>query len=106
MTARTALASLAHPVLMAAEHARIRLDDLPLPPSLRRPGPPPPGERIPYETLIEIWRAAGERSKDPAFGLHVAENFTRASTFGVVGFLARHSETVGEAFDSVARYSA
>ncbi len=106
MTARTALASLAYPVILAAQQVRVRLDDLRLPPVLRRPEPPPIGERIPYETLYEIWSAAGERSNDPTFGLYVAENFTRVSTFGVVGFLARHSATVGEAFDNVARYSA
>ncbi|HEU4405421.1 MAG TPA: AraC family transcriptional regulator [Polyangiaceae bacterium] len=106
MNARTALASLAHPVLLAARQANVRLDDLPLPPSLRRLEPPPPGERIPYETLLETWRAVGLRSNNPTFGLYVAEHFTNASTFGVVGFLARHSETVGEAFDSVARYAA
>ncbi|MCU0685837.1 MAG: AraC family transcriptional regulator, partial [Polyangiaceae bacterium] len=106
MTARTALASLAYPVLQAASHAHIPLDDLVLPPVLRRPTPPPPGERIAYEVLLEIWRVAGERSKDPTFGLYVAEHFSRPSTFGVVGFLARHSATVGEALDNVARYSA
>ncbi|HEU4537729.1 MAG TPA: hypothetical protein VFS00_26595, partial [Polyangiaceae bacterium] len=61
MIARTALASLAHPILLAAEHAHIALDDLALPPVLRRAEPPPPGERIPHETLLEIWRVAGER---------------------------------------------
>jgi AraC-like DNA-binding protein len=106
MTSRTALASLAHPILLAAHQAQIRIDDVPLPPPLRRLEAPLPGERIPYEALVEIWTAVGQRSKDPTFGLYVAEHFTSASTFGVVGFLARHSETVGEAFDSVARYSA
>lgn len=64
-----------------------------------------PGERVSYEARLALWRAAGDRSQNPAFGLYVAEHATDASTFGAVGFLARHSATVGEALANAVRYA-
>ncbi|HEU4539105.1 MAG TPA: AraC family transcriptional regulator ligand-binding domain-containing protein [Polyangiaceae bacterium] len=104
MNKQTILASLAHPVLAAAREERISLRDVALPPPLQRPEGPAAGERIAHAVLFDLWRAAGERSRHPAFGLHVAERFLGPSVYGVVGFLARHSETGSEALEVMRRY--
>jgi AraC-like DNA-binding protein len=103
MTERTVLASLAYPVLAAADQAHISLSDLALPPPLQQRDAPS-GARISQAELFALWRAAGERSKNPVFGLYVAEHFSGPSTYDVVGFLARHSATVGEALGTFRRY--
>jgi len=62
--------------------------------------------RIPYHALMRLSEELALQSKDPFFGLHVAEAFVDAATFGVVGFAARSCETLGEAIERTVRYAA
>lgn len=61
---------------------------------------------VPYRTLMWLAEAIAERSGDEAFGLHTAENFVDASSFGVAGFAVRSSTTLREAIDRTVRYAA
>ena len=62
--------------------------------------------RIPYDTFMRLVEELSARSGDPSFGLHVAEDFVDAATFGVVGFAARSCNTLGEAIERTVRHTA
>jgi AraC-like DNA-binding protein len=64
------------------------------------------GERLPYDDYVRLWREAERLGGGPDIGLRFAEHEGAADGLGVVGFLARASGTVGEAFDQVARHHA
>ena len=61
---------------------------------------------VAYQTLMRMVVDFAERSGDEGFGLHTAEQFVDASTFGLVGFVARSSLTLREAIERTARYAA
>lgn len=61
--------------------------------------------RVPYGSLMRVLDAFSEAADDPWFGLHVAEEHIDAASFGVVGFAARSSTTLGEAIERTARYA-
>jgi AraC-like DNA-binding protein len=59
--------------------------------------------RVPYRVVVEVWDRLAAASGDPAFGLRAAERM-EADALGVLGYLARTAETLGEALDRVQRY--
>ncbi|MCY1007736.1 AraC family transcriptional regulator [Nannocystis pusilla] len=62
-----------------------------------------PDDRVPRHVLDDLWTRIPELSGDPDFGLHFAG---RASprALGLLGYLARHSATIGEAVARVVRF--
>jgi len=61
--------------------------------------------RVPVEGLLRLWELCAERSGDPVFGLHAAENLASPQTVHVVGFAARTSATMGDAIATVGRFA-
>ena len=62
-----------------------------------------PEARIPREVDLAVWRAASARS--PAqLGLAIARSEALAGAFGLLGYLAMTSRTVGEALERSVRY--
>jgi AraC-like DNA-binding protein len=59
--------------------------------------------RIPYRQLAALYEAAARLTGDPWFGLHVGAAVDLRN-FGLVGYLALTSATLGEAFAQIARY--
>src|SRR5438132_638335 len=64
-----------------------------------------PDARIPVPTHIAFWREAAARSGDAYFALHSGERF-QLPALGVVGYIAAHAATFGEALQRIAHYSA
>lgn len=60
---------------------------------------------IPYSTLMNLVELFAARAGDQDFGLHAAEAFFDAASFGVVGFAARASSSLREAIERTARYA-
>jgi len=63
-----------------------------------------PEARVPAQVDDAIWTALDRELGDPDIGVHVAESVVGAESFGVVGFLARASRTVGGAVATTQRY--
>jgi|RhiMetdeSRZDD1v2_1073273.scaffolds.fasta_scaffold11666_4 AraC-like DNA-binding protein len=61
--------------------------------------------RIPFPTHVAFWREVVARSGDAYFGLHSGERF-QLPTLGVVGYIAAHAATFGEALRRLMHYSA
>jgi hypothetical protein len=59
--------------------------------------------RIPYRQLVALYEAAARLTGDPWFGLHVGAAVDLRN-FGLVGYLALTSATLGDAFAQLARY--
>ncbi len=55
-------------------------------------------------TLERLYERAAGLTRDLDFGLHLAANFPRG-TYGLVEFIARHSATLREGFERIARYA-
>lgn len=55
--------------------------------------------RLPYEEHQRLMRELIRLSGDPALGLHAGESL-RMGTYGVVGYLAMHGETLRDAFQA------
>jgi hypothetical protein len=64
-----------------------------------------PDARIPFPMHVAFWREAAARSGDAYFGLHSGERF-QLPTLGVVGYIAAHTATFGEALQRILHYSA
>ncbi|MDC0667365.1 AraC family transcriptional regulator [Nannocystis radixulma] len=62
-----------------------------------------PSDRIPRHVLDDLWTRIPALGGDPDFGLHFAERAS-PSALGLLGYLARHSATVGDAVARVVRY--
>ncbi len=60
---------------------------------------------VPYGTLMKLVELFAVRAGDRDFGLHAAEAFVDAASFGVVGFAARASSSLREAIERTARYA-
>ena len=63
-----------------------------------------PGARVPARTDDRVWAELSEAIGDDDLGVHLAEGWVSASSFGVVGFLARASDTVGDAIAQAQRW--
>ncbi|HMR06097.1 MAG TPA: AraC family transcriptional regulator [Polyangiaceae bacterium] len=61
--------------------------------------------RVPVSALYRVWELSEELSKDPFYGMHVAERFASAQSIQVVGFAARTSETIADAIATVGRFA-
>jgi AraC-like DNA-binding protein len=103
MSERTVLSSLARPLILATRARGVDARDL-VSPAFQAQLDEVDG-RVPYDALMSLCEALAERSGDPFFGLHVAEGFVDAATFGVVGFAARSCTTLGEAIARTVRYA-
>lgn len=64
-----------------------------------------PDAHIPFATHVAFWREVVARSGDAYFGIHSGERI-QLSSFGVVGYIAVHAATFGEALQRIVRYSA
>ncbi|HEY7494597.1 MAG TPA: AraC family transcriptional regulator [Candidatus Tectomicrobia bacterium] len=64
-----------------------------------------PDARVPFPTHVAFWREVAARSGDAYSGLHSGERF-QLPTLGVVGYIAAHAATVGEALQRLMHYSA
>lgn len=106
METRTVLSSLARTLWRAATARGLDVDAVARELNLDRALIDDVDGRIPYAALMQLSEALAEGSQDPFFGLHVAEAFVEAATFGVVGFAARSCATLGEAIERTVRYSA
>lgn len=104
-TELTAAGGLARAIIAAAEKAGVAVEDALRELNFGRNTLEDPEGRVPASALFEVTQRLADASKDPLFGLHVAERFVDASTFGVLGFALRTSSTLGEAIDRVVRYS-
>lgn len=60
--------------------------------------------RIDGRTYAQLWQRMTEELADPDLGVHLSEGSVSAASFGVVGFLARASATLGEALAQGQRY--
>jgi AraC-like DNA-binding protein len=63
-----------------------------------------PDGRIPLSAVERLWRVAAERVPDPAFGLRVGGE-TSVREWGLVGYAAAYSSTLGSALKRFAHYS-
>ncbi|MFE8072796.1 AraC family transcriptional regulator [Marinobacteraceae bacterium S3BR75-40.1] len=60
-------------------------------------------QRLPLDTVVQLWRLCAERSNDPLFGLHFGQQ-VRPGTFHVVGYTLMSCATLGEALEKLSRY--
>lgn len=63
-----------------------------------------PDARLPAQVDDHLWGALGGELGDPDLGVHLSEQATTTGSFGVVGYVARASATVGEAIAIGERY--
>jgi AraC-like DNA-binding protein len=63
-----------------------------------------PNARLPAATMAALWRAAIERTGDPAFGLR-ASRYVRPTTFHALGYAVFASANLREALMRLVRYS-
>jgi AraC-like DNA-binding protein len=64
-----------------------------------------PDARVQRRLVYRIWELLGDRSGDPAFGLHLAERHVRPGAFGLLEYAARTSPTLGHAYQHVVRFA-
>jgi AraC-like DNA-binding protein len=62
------------------------------------------GARIPIEPIPRVWRAIGERLRDPLFGLRLVD-LIPFGTADLIEYLLRHCATVGEALRAMVRFT-
>lgn len=62
-----------------------------------------PDLRLPLHSARRLWHEAARLTGDEDFGLHLSE-LLQVGDFGGLGFAARSSATVGEAYQRVVRY--
>lgn len=101
----TALASLARYAVSAADRAGLDAAALVAEAGLDPAVVADIDGRVPVDRLLRLWQLAAERSGDPCFGLHAAENLASPQTVHVVGFAARTAATMGEAISTVGRFA-
>lgn len=63
-----------------------------------------PGNELLLDAVAHLLELASERTRDPAFGLTLAESFPVGAT-GLFGYLIMHAPTVREALQTMVRYS-
>jgi AraC-like DNA-binding protein len=63
-----------------------------------------PDARIPLAAVERLWRVAAEHVPDPAFGLRLGAE-TSVREWGLVGYAAAYSSTLGSALNRFAHYS-
>ncbi|PYN33145.1 MAG: hypothetical protein DME01_19290 [Candidatus Rokuibacteriota bacterium] len=63
-----------------------------------------PDARIPLAAVARLWHVAASRVTDPAFGLRLGAE-TSVREWGLVGYAAAHSSTLGSALNRFAHYS-
>ncbi len=63
-----------------------------------------PDGRIPLEAVARLWRVAASHVADPAFGLKIGAE-TSVREWGVVGYAAAYSGTLGSGLNRFAHYS-
>lgn len=61
--------------------------------------------RLEPSQVVALWRLAYERTQDPALALHVAQALPRGA-YRVVEYLAASADTIGQAYEALARYFA
>ena len=60
-----------------------------------------PDARIPLAAVARLWHVAASRVTDPAFGLRLGAE-TSVREWGLVGYVAAHSSTLGSALNRFA----
>ena len=63
-----------------------------------------PDGRIPLQAVERLWRVAASHVRDPAFGLRLGAE-TSVREWGLVGYAAAYSSTLGSALNRFAHYS-
>lgn len=63
-----------------------------------------PDARITQAQSDSVWAAVDAQLKDPNLGLHYGESLRSARPFGVIGYLTRAAETLGDALVLTQRY--
>ena len=63
-----------------------------------------PDGRIPLDAVERVWHVAASHVTDPAFGLRIGAE-TSVREWGLVGYAAAHSSTLGSALNRFAHYS-
>jgi len=62
-----------------------------------------PDGRLPLDVLLRAWSTAAELTGNPDFGLYAAQS-VRIADFGALGYVIRHSPSLGDAYRRFARY--
>lgn len=62
-----------------------------------------PGTFLPYASYMRLLDCAARRLDTPHFGLEMSRS-SNAETLGTIGLIMQHAHTVGEAWDTVARF--
>ena len=62
-----------------------------------------PDSRIPTRSMVRLWQAIIEEFNDPLLGLNVARSVS-VNQLGLVGYSMRHSATLRDALQRLARY--
>ncbi|MET0390748.1 MAG: AraC family transcriptional regulator [Polyangiales bacterium] len=91
-------------LLEAAEHAGARREELLEASGIAFDQLEPLDARIAEADISHMCELALDRSGDPALGLHWGERLT-VDTFVPVSYLVTHAPTLGEALESLSRYS-
>jgi AraC-like DNA-binding protein len=63
-----------------------------------------PDGRVPLEAVARLWHVAASRVAEPAFGLRIGAE-TSVREWGLVGYAAAYSSTLGSALNRFAHYS-
>lgn len=101
----TVVAELGRTLIDGAERAGVRVGHLLDHVQLKEGALAASDARIPYLALTELWTEAAAQSRDPWFGLHLAQSSVQAESFGVVGDMARTASTFGDCLKPVAAFA-
>ena len=63
-----------------------------------------PEGRIPFYKLADLLEVAARETRDPLLGLHLGQRL-KPKDFGLLGYIALNSATLGDALRNVKRYS-
>lgn len=99
----TASTLIVRPMVHAATTAGVDIRDL-----LEAHGAPPdrllePDGRVPHELAIALWEELPRRTRDDAFGLHLAQQVPRGA-YDVLDYAMRHAATLGDGYRAFLRY--
>ena len=90
-------------LLTYAEQRGIDTDELMQAASLTPEALKDPDSRIPLSAQLKLWRALIEHTESAACGLEIGRSVS-AEQLGVVGYTMAYSQTLGQAYQRLARY--